>query len=134
MAGLCDDLLAQQRSATTFDEVQFRAYFVGAVNGQINLAGDIAPEHGNPQPLRHGSRRSRCWHAHNVVKQPSRNSCPIRRVAYIAVLPVPSPTTMPELTNWVALSAACCLYCSIVDTTAPSMNIAARTGTPMDGL
>lgn len=34
----------------------------------------------------------------------------MRREAYIAVLPVPSPTTMPEVTSSAAHSAACCLY------------------------
>src|SRR5215470_13506642 len=39
---------------------------------------------------------------------PSRSSTPSRRVAKIAVLPVPRPTTMPDSTNASARSAAAC--------------------------
>src|SRR4029453_1667300 len=37
----------------------------------------------------------------------------IRRMANTAVLPVPSPTTIPDWTSRTAASAACCLYSAL---------------------
>ena len=114
MAGLSDDLLAEHRPAAAFDEVQLGANLVGAIDGDVNLSGKIISQQGNAELLCRDGRRRRRWHSHDVVEQAVAQQVSKATCRVIAVLPVPSPTIMPEETNSSARSAAWCLYCSIM--------------------
>src|SRR5438105_4717816 len=84
MASLSDDLLAEHRPTSAFDEVKQGANLVGAIDRDVNPSGKIVSQQWDAQLICCGGRCCRRWHAHDiaelaVMQQLSNPACRVNR-------------------------------------------------------
>ena len=112
-ARLRDDLLAEQRTAAALDQVELGVDLVRAVDRQVD-DGVLGQRRERDADLLWPALRSRStWGCRAMFcSSPDATRSPMRRIANNVVLPVPSPTTIPDSTKSTARSLAACFSSS----------------------
>jgi len=95
-----------------FDQIHLRVHFIGTVDRQVEVFGQVVRQHGDAELDGFLCRGPRGREGNKVLSSPLCSNSAIRRVAKMPVLPVPSPTFIPDWTNCTARLAACSLNCA----------------------